>query len=271
MNNRADTAPALDESQAQETWRVEHDETTNTWTLFGHRMRHSVVRPAAPTAFELDYVKVVAAVLDAVPGQVIRAVHVGGGARTLPRYIAATRPGSVQTVIEPAAAVNAVSEQLPPIDHLTVLETAGRSGLALLPPGAADVVIVDAFHRCRVPASLTTVEATAEYARVLDDDGVLVLNLVDTCELHYLHRVLDTIQSQFTVLAAFGDGLLESDRAFGNVVVVAGRNPRANIGELPRRAVEAGFHALDPVRRCPDAITHMFTDATRETSPLVDW
>ena len=49
-----------------------------------------------------EYVRRIGHVIDLcrAPGQPISALHLGGGALTLPRYIAATRPGSRQQVIE---------------------------------------------------------------------------------------------------------------------------------------------------------------------------
>ena len=40
-------------------------------------------------------------VLDALPAGPLAVTHVGGGGCTLARYLAATRPGSSQIVLEP--------------------------------------------------------------------------------------------------------------------------------------------------------------------------
>ena len=55
-----------------------------------------------PGELFFEYIRRIGHVLDQVgePGQPITAVHLGGGALTLPRYIEATRPGSRQQVIE---------------------------------------------------------------------------------------------------------------------------------------------------------------------------
>src|SRR4051812_45138860 len=55
-----------------------------------------------PTHLEFEYVRRMAAAIDLIapPGQALRTLHLGGGALTLPRYVAATRPGSAQRVVE---------------------------------------------------------------------------------------------------------------------------------------------------------------------------
>ena len=65
---------------------------------------------ADPTRLAFDYVRRMGDVVDALgdPGAPVRAIHVGGAGMTLPRYLAATRPGSRQTVLEPDEVAGAV-------------------------------------------------------------------------------------------------------------------------------------------------------------------
>ena len=55
-----------------------------------------------PTHLHFEYVARMGTVIDQLrmPGQPLTAVHLGGGALTIPRYVEATRPGSRQQVIE---------------------------------------------------------------------------------------------------------------------------------------------------------------------------
>src|SRR4051812_39674417 len=55
-----------------------------------------------PTHLHFEYVMRMGAVIDRLkmPGQPLTAVHLGAGALTIPRYVASTRPGSRQQVIE---------------------------------------------------------------------------------------------------------------------------------------------------------------------------
>ncbi len=82
-------------------------------------------------------------------------VHVGGGALTLPRYVAASRPRSSQIVFEPDAELTAFVRRhlpLPRRSGIRVRPVDGRAGMASLPDGRVDVIIVDAFVGCPGPA-----------------------------------------------------------------------------------------------------------------------
>jgi spermidine synthase len=52
----------------------------------------------------------------------------------------------------------------------------GRRGIAELPDGYADLVIIDAFVGARVPAELTTADFLADTQRALSDHGVILIN-----------------------------------------------------------------------------------------------
>ncbi len=55
-----------------------------------------------PRHLELEYVRRLGHLIDlaAPPGAPLRVLHLGGGALTLARYVAATRPGSPQLAVE---------------------------------------------------------------------------------------------------------------------------------------------------------------------------
>jgi len=100
-------------------------------------MNQSCVDLADPTRLVFEYVQRMADVLDAVApqGEPVRVVHVGGAALTLPRYVAATRPGSAQVVLEPAAEVTELVRRelpLPARSGIKVRPVDGRSGVAAL-------------------------------------------------------------------------------------------------------------------------------------------
>jgi len=69
-----------------------------------------------PSRLFFEYVQRMGNVIDLIgePGQPITAVHLGAGALTLPRYVAYTRPGSRQQVVElESRLVDLVREHLP--------------------------------------------------------------------------------------------------------------------------------------------------------------
>ena len=73
-----------------------------SWMLFIDGVPQSQVDIEDPGYLEFEYVRRIGHVIDlAFPdGEPLRALHLGGGALTLPRYIAHTRPGSAQLVAE---------------------------------------------------------------------------------------------------------------------------------------------------------------------------
>ena len=75
---------------------------TDSWLLFIDGVPQSGVDLADPGYLEFEYVRRIGHAADlAFPArQPLRALHLGGGALTLPRYLAHTRPGSRQLVAE---------------------------------------------------------------------------------------------------------------------------------------------------------------------------
>jgi hypothetical protein len=75
------------------------------WVLLIDRVRQSYVDLDDPTYLDFEYMRCLADVLDALDPGPLAVTHIGGGALTLARYIAATRRGSSQIVLEPDAAM----------------------------------------------------------------------------------------------------------------------------------------------------------------------
>ena len=158
------------------------------WLLTVDRVRQSYVDLEDPTFLDFGYVQDFARVLDALPDGRLAVTHVGGGACTFARYIAVTRPGSPQIVLEPDTELTAlVRARLPlPTGHrIRIRAIEGRAGVAALRDASADVVVLDAFHGGRIPGQLTTREFFADIARVLRPDGVLLANIADGPPLTY--------------------------------------------------------------------------------------
>ena len=77
----------------------------------------------------------------------------------------------------------------------------GRSGIAELRDGYAELMIIDAFVGPRVPAELGTAEFFASARRVLAEPGMLIMNLTDRGPFGYARRVLSGIAESFPHLA----------------------------------------------------------------------
>ena len=197
-------------------------------TLVLDGLRHSYVDLADPTHLEFTYVRAMAAVVDAAfPGdEALRAYHLGGGGLTLPRYLVAQRPGTDNLVSEIDGGVVRLDRERLALgdDVATVRVEDGRLGTRRLPDSSRDLVVGDAFGGVSVPWHLTTSEAVAEVRRVLDEDGVYVLNLIDHGELSFVRAEVATLASELdhvTVLGNAADLREPGAGGGGNFVVVA--------------------------------------------------
>ncbi|MEU5088619.1 fused MFS/spermidine synthase [Streptomyces sp. NPDC021356] len=200
------------------------------WLLTVDGAPQSYVDLDAPTHLEFEYARRLGHVLDTVAeeGRPLDVLHLGGGALTLPRYVAATRPGSRQDVVE---ADRGLLELV--LGHLPVPDGSGialhaadaRAWLETAPAGSADVLVADVFGGSRVPAHLTTLAYAREAERVLRRDGVYLANLADAAPFAFVRSQLATFAALFeeTVLIA-EPGVLRG-RRFGNVVLVAAHRP----------------------------------------------
>src|ERR1700760_5172054 len=87
-----------------------------SWLLYLGDAPQSQVDLTDPRFLEFEYVQRIAHLLDvaAPEGAPLRVLHLGGGALTLPRYVAATRPGASQLVAgTDGAPLDLVREHLP--------------------------------------------------------------------------------------------------------------------------------------------------------------
>ena len=140
---------------------------------------------ARPGEIFYEYLRRIGGVVDVVaaPGAPVTAVHLGAGALTLARYVAATRPGSAQVAVELERELPAfVLEALPlpaGADVRVVIDDARAALPDVVDPGTADLVVLDVFSGRDAPAHLTEPSFYAEAAGVLAPGGVLVVNVGD--------------------------------------------------------------------------------------------
>ncbi|MDF9809878.1 hypothetical protein M2116_000828 [Aurantimicrobium minutum] len=206
-----------------------------------------------PGELFFEYIRRIGHVLDQVaePGQPITAVHLGGGALTLPRYIEATRPGSRQQVIElEQDLIDFVREHLPLQRGANIRIRYGdaRKVMGKLPTGLhgnVDVVIVDVFSGARTPAHVTSVEFYAEAAKLLSPRGVLIVNVADGPGLAFARGQAATLQAVLPNVIALAETQVLKGRRFGNVVLVGSGDD--SIGHWLPRLLAGGPHPAKAV------------------------
>jgi len=214
-------------------------ERPRAWTLLLDGAPQSHVDLDDPAYLSFEYQRRLGHVIDlaAPPGRPVQAVHLGGGAFTLARYVAASRPRSTQQIVEiDAPLVQLVRRELPldPQARIRVRSVDAREGLGKIQDGWADLVIADVFGGARTPAHLTTAEFLADVRRVLKPGGQYAANLADGPPLAHLRGQIATAASLFPELALAADPTVWRGRRFGNAVLVASDLPIA-VAELTRR------------------------------------
>ncbi|MEV0173788.1 fused MFS/spermidine synthase [Streptomyces sp. NPDC050803] len=217
------------------------------WLLTVEGAPQSYVDLDDPTYLEFEYARRLGHVLDtlAEPGRPLDVLHLGGGALTLPRYVAATRPGSRQDVVEAdRGLMELVGEHLPvPAGSGITLHGAdARAWLEAAPDDSADVLVADVFGGSRVPAHLTSVAYAQQAGRVLRDTGVYLANLADATPFAFLRSQLATFATVFEELALIAEPAVLRGRRFGNAVLVASHHP-VDTASLARRTAADAFPA----------------------------
>ncbi|MFF6812860.1 spermidine synthase [Streptomyces sp. NPDC012403] len=217
------------------------------WLLTVDGAPQSYVDLDEPAHLEFEYTRRLGHVLDTVAelGRPLDALHLGGGALTLPRYLAATRPGSRQHVVEfDRGLLELVAEHLPlPADADVTLHAAdARAWLETAPDDSADVLVADVFGGSRVPAHLTSAAYAQEAARVLRPGGVYLANLADTAPFAFLRSQIATLGTRFEELALIAEPGVLRGRRFGNAVLAAAHRP-LDIATLSRATAADAFPA----------------------------
>jgi spermidine synthase len=237
----------------------------------------SSVNLTDPTDLAFEYVERIGHVIDRIgePREAITAVHFGAGALTIPRYVAWTRPGSRQQVIElEPELVDFVRERLPLPRGASIRVRYGdaREMADKLPAGlqgACDLVVVDVFAGATIPAPVTTVEFYRLAARLLNDRGVLAVNVADGAGLPFARGQMATIASVLPHVAVLAEAQVMKGRRFGNLVIVGTRD--AGMLDWLPRLVAAGPHPAQAVSG--EELTRVIrgaavvTDATAAPSP----
>jgi spermidine synthase len=200
------------------------------WTLLLDGTPQSHVDLDDPTHLEFDYIRRFGHVVDlaAPPRRPLRVLHLGGGAFTLARYVASTRPRSGQQVVElDRALVELVRRELP-LDRswrVRVRRGDARDVVGRLPDGAFDLVVLDVFAGARTPAHLASTEFLQAVAEVMAPSATYAANLTDGGTLAFARGQVATLQEVFPHSCLVADPAVLRGRRFGNLLLVGGRAP----------------------------------------------
>jgi spermidine synthase len=221
-------------------WLIRDADRPAAWMLLVDGTPQSHVDLDDPEYLEFEYMRRLGHLIDlaAPAGEPLRVLHLGAGALTLARYVAATRPGSSQLAVELDGALAELVRQRLPLDQRSRVAGGNRPGgsragrvrvrvgdaravLEQLPAGSFDVVVADLFSGARTPAHLTSQEFTVAVARALAPAGIFAANVGDGPPLAHTRARVATMRAVFPQACLAADAAVLRGRRFGNLVVAA--------------------------------------------------
>lgn len=228
-------------TELEATASITYDPRTSGWVLSIGEAEQSHVDLNDPTRIFYEYLHRIASVIDLLrpPHKPIRALHLGGGAMTLARYIAATRPESLQTIVELARALPGFVTTHIPMPPGTNPEILCGDARSMLPAASqtaavpADVIILDIFSGADAPKHLRERAFYEDLSTLLAPHGVLVINVGDDPGLAFFHEqatVLGATDSQthpsvFEHVWLLADSAMLTGTRAGNLILLASKQP----------------------------------------------
>jgi hypothetical protein len=204
------------------------------WTLLVDDVAQSYVDLDRPRHLEFPYVRLVAALVDVAArrGAPLDVLHLGGGGLTLPRYVAATRPGSRQRVIERDATLAGLVRRILPLPQRAGIELEiadARTAVEETPDASYDLVICDVYRAAAMPRAVAAARFAAHAARILRPGGLYAVNVTDAPALTASRRQAAGLCAAFHDVCVVAEPGTLRGRRFGNVVLAAATAP----GHLP--------------------------------------
>lgn len=223
-----------------QTVAVAHDPWTGARTVVLDNLVHGFVVPEDPTLLVYPYIAAYAAAHEVArerAGRPLRSLHLGGGAFTLPRFVAAAFAGDeiVAVEIDPGVTMaNHAAAGLPLPPPFEVVHADAREAVRDL-AGAGrtfDLVYADAFTDYSIPYHLATVGFYRQLRAVLADDGAVLFNVIDDPRFpRMLASLVATAGVVFERVEVLAMGPDSDENARNTFVVVAGS------GDLTAREV----------------------------------
>ncbi|MFH1485291.1 MAG: fused MFS/spermidine synthase [Chloroflexota bacterium] len=178
----------------------------------------------------------------------MRALFLGGGGYTLPRYMEIVYPGSQVDVVEIDPAVTRVAYEELGLPSDTKVRTYNQDARIFLIDGGSGhkyhIVIGDCFNDLSVPYHLTTLEFNEMVKRVLEDDGIYMANIIDDYQGgQFLRAYMNTLKRTYRHVYLFGAGKAWEGTA-PSTYIVAASDRSIDMDEFKRVAGEGGKKSI---------------------------
>ncbi|MGH7358405.1 MAG: fused MFS/spermidine synthase, partial [Candidatus Rokuibacteriota bacterium] len=176
------------------------------------KLVHSYNSLADPTRLHYGYLRTYAELTAYVARRTprLRALFIGGGGYTLPRYMEATYPDATLEVAEIDPGVTETAVELLGLSPGTRVVTYNRDAREVVEAkrGAAsyDLVFGDAFNDYQVPYHLTTVEFARRVRGLLRPDGLYLVLVIDRMRGgRFMASLVRTLQEAFSHVYVLAD------------------------------------------------------------------
>jgi len=188
-----------------------------------------------------------------IRGGVDRALVVGGGTFSYPRLFLKQNPDATVDVVEiDGQLVDVAKEHFGFRDdpRMSLYLEDGRTFLNRA-EGPYDAIFMDAFKsEATVPYQLTTVESWQHAYDLLNDDGVLVMNVVASPtdeRAEFFHALMASISEVFPTVEAYAVQGADEAGALMNTSIIASKDPNLDLAAAIERvsAEKAARHIVD--------------------------
>jgi len=147
---------------------------------------HSYTDLEDPLYLEYDYIRIYEEMVrwQVKKGRSLKALFLGGGGYTFPRFIEAKYPKAEIDVVEIDPEITRTAKKYLGVSENTKIRTFNEDGrwfvMNCRDKGTYDFIFGDAFNDLSIPYHLTTKEFAMQLKSLLKPDGVLMANVIDS-------------------------------------------------------------------------------------------
>lgn len=227
---------------------ISDDDRPGSWLLKINGVQSSHVDLADPLRLDFEYMRWMAALIEPhwPTDAKLRALHLGGGACSMARYLAAAYPNARQAVVEIDARLAELVRawfNIPRAPLVKIRVGDAREVLESLTDRSRNLIIRDVFAGPYTPDALTTFEFTEHAKRVLSPGGMYMVNCGDAPNLSRAKQEMATIGSIFPHTVIVADPPMLKGRRYGNVIIAGSDVPIGDDPKLARQLLGGGVPA----------------------------